>query len=69
MRLAPNVAYDNPGTAAKPFATLRQARDAVRKINQNMTDDIVVILHGGVYTLRDDWFVHADVGRLRRWAG
>jgi uncharacterized protein YcbK (DUF882 family) len=23
----------------------------------------------GVYTLKDDWFVHADVGKLRRWAG
>lgn len=27
--------------------------------------------HGGVgvYTLASDWFVHADVGALRRWAG
>ncbi|MBX3197665.1 MAG: DUF882 domain-containing protein [Labilithrix sp.] len=23
----------------------------------------------GVYTLSSDWFVHADVGRLRRWGG
>lgn len=23
----------------------------------------------GVYTLESDWFVHADVGRLRRWGG
>jgi uncharacterized protein YcbK (DUF882 family) len=23
----------------------------------------------GVYTLASDWFVHADVGKLRRWAG
>lgn len=23
----------------------------------------------GVYTLATDWFVHADVGKLRRWAG
>jgi len=23
----------------------------------------------GVYTLKTDWFVHADVGRLRRWSG
>jgi uncharacterized protein YcbK (DUF882 family) len=23
----------------------------------------------GVYTLASDWFVHADVGRLRRWGG
>ncbi|NLX13479.1 MAG: hypothetical protein GXY44_07480 [Phycisphaerales bacterium] len=53
LHVAPDGNDDNPGTAAKPFATLRQARDAVRKINQNMTDDIVVILHGGVYTLRE----------------
>lgn len=23
----------------------------------------------GVYTLKSDWFVHADVGRQRRWGG
>jgi len=23
----------------------------------------------GVYTLKTDWFVHADVGKLRRWGG
>ncbi len=23
----------------------------------------------GVYTLESDWFVHADVGKLRRWRG
>src|SRR5262249_13084554 len=23
----------------------------------------------GVYTSKDDWFVHADVGQMRRWAG
>lgn len=23
----------------------------------------------GVYTLKSDWFVHADVGKLRRWGG
>lgn len=23
----------------------------------------------GVYTLPSDWFVHADVGKLRRWSG
>lgn len=23
----------------------------------------------GVYTLKADWFVHADVGKLRRWGG
>lgn len=23
----------------------------------------------GVYTLESDWFVHADVGKLRRWSG
>lgn len=23
----------------------------------------------GVYTLASDWFVHADVGKLRRWGG
>jgi hypothetical protein len=41
----------NPGTKAKPFATIAHARDAVAKINDKMTEDITVYLLGGTYEL------------------
>ncbi len=41
----------NPGTAAKPLATLAGAQSAVRKVNKAMTADIVVTLRGGLYPL------------------
>ena len=37
------------GSAAKPFASLEAARDAVRKINRNMTGDIYVNVAEGDY--------------------
>ena len=41
----------NPGTAAKPFKTIKRARDEVRKVNRKMSGDIEVIIHGGTYRL------------------
>ena len=41
----------NPGTYAQPFATLQGARDAVRKINKNMTGNIIVNIAAGDYYL------------------
>lgn len=41
----------NDGSYDKPFATVQAARDAVRKMNQNMTGDIYVFLAGGKYYL------------------
>ncbi len=40
------------GTQDDPFATLERARDAVRDINADMTEDIRVYLRGGRYELR-----------------
>jgi hypothetical protein len=40
-----------PGVDGKPFLTLTRARDAVRKINKNMHENIFVYLHGGEYKL------------------
>jgi len=34
-----------------PFATLRQARDAVRESGKNRSGDIVVLIRGGIYRL------------------
>ena len=49
--VAPGGSDANPGTEAKPFATVEKARQAVRTINQQMTGDIVVVLRGGVYPI------------------
>ena len=44
----------NPGTAAKPFATVGRARDAVRaKIAKGMKADITVRLRGGTYRITE----------------
>ena len=44
--VAPDGKDGNPGTKEKPFATVEAARDAVRKINAKMTEDIVVVRKG-----------------------
>ena len=49
--VAPDGNDDNPGTEAKPFATLEKARQAVRAVNKDMTGDIVVVLRGGTYQI------------------
>ena len=43
----------NDGSIAHPFATLTAARDAVRKINGNMSSDITVYLRGGDYRISE----------------
>ncbi|MFC1806576.1 right-handed parallel beta-helix repeat-containing protein [Planctomycetota bacterium] len=44
----------DPGTAAKPFATLARARDAVRELRRVRPNrDVVVLLRGGVYRVRE----------------
>ena len=52
FHLAPTGNDDNPGTQAKPFATLSHARDQVREWNRtNEPEDITVWLAGGDYPL------------------
>jgi hypothetical protein len=51
FHVAPHGADAGPGTESQPFATLGRARQAVRAINATMRDDIVVLLHGGVYPI------------------
>ncbi|MBR6313822.1 MAG: right-handed parallel beta-helix repeat-containing protein [Clostridia bacterium] len=43
----------NTGEKDSPFASLQKARDEVRKINGNMTGDIVVHIAAGTYPLQD----------------
>jgi hypothetical protein len=49
--VAPTGNDDGPGTLEEPFATLSRARDAVREINTDMREDIVVYLRGGRYEM------------------
>jgi hypothetical protein len=63
LHVAPDGDDQNPGTEAKPLATIEKARQAVREINKDMTGDIEVVLHGGLYTLDETLaFDAADSG-------
>lgn len=49
--VAPNGSDENPGTEAKPFATVAKAQQAVRTARKDNNGDIAVVLRGGVYAL------------------
>jgi len=49
--VAQNGSDSNAGTLAAPFKTVGKARDVVRTVNSNMTEDIVVNLRDGWYFL------------------
>ena len=52
FHVAPNGDDANPGTAAKPFASLTRARDAVRSAKSRAPNrDYEVLLRGGVHRL------------------
>ena len=51
--VAPDGKDHNPGTPAKPFATIAKARDAVRAIEKDAKGPIVVAIRGGTYYLRE----------------
>jgi hypothetical protein len=53
LHVSPNGNDSNSGTLGAPFATIEQAKNTVRAMNQNMLGDIKVYLHGGLYTLSD----------------
>lgn len=53
LYVSPDGNDTNPGTLTQPFRTLTAARDAVRKINQNMQGDIVVYLREGTYRVTE----------------
>jgi uncharacterized protein YjdB len=55
---APTIFYvatsgsdNNPGTLTQPFATIEKARQTIRPLNSTMTDDIIINIRGGTYTL------------------
>lgn len=49
--VSPTGSDDNPGTEAAPFLTITTARDAVRRVNANMSGDLYVYLRGGDYRI------------------
>lgn len=51
--VAPGGADTNPGTKARPFATLTHARDAVRKAKTREHRPITVLLRGGTYMMEE----------------
>ena len=60
------------GTKESPFATFERARDEVRKINGDMTGDIIVHIAEGTYTLTDTFVFDGNDGASNgysvRWA-
>jgi hypothetical protein len=61
--VAPAGADGSPGSAAKPFATLRRARDAVRASGALKREPVIVHVLPGVYYLPDTLtFTDADSG-------
>jgi hypothetical protein len=51
--LSPNGSDTNPGTQAKPFATLERARDAIRELKRSgpLQEPVTVRLQSGVYPI------------------
>ena len=56
FHVAPNGNDANPGTQAKPFATLERARDAIRELKQAgpLKEPVTVRLGGGTYPLAQE---------------
>jgi hypothetical protein len=50
--VAPDGDDENPGTIDAPFRTLAKARDVVRTVNADMSDDIYVYVRGGVHEIQ-----------------
>jgi hypothetical protein len=62
--VSPNGNDKNPGTIKKPFATIEAARDAVRKIGDDIKQDVIIYLRGGRYELKNTLlFDNRDSGK------
>jgi len=51
LHVSPTGDDANPGTPERPFKTITKARDVLRGLSGERTGDLVVILHGGTYTI------------------
>jgi hypothetical protein len=53
FHVSPQGSDRSVGSEAEPFKTLARARDAVRAVNADMAQDIVVLLHDGTYPVTE----------------
>ncbi len=56
LHVSPSGTPDGDGSAAKPYATLEQARDQMREIDTRtgiLDGGLTVLVHGGKYTVRN----------------
>ncbi len=51
LYVAPDAHKGGKGTLASPYASIEEAKQAVRKLNKKMTGDITIYLRGGTYAL------------------
>ncbi len=51
--VSPDGSDTNDGSISAPFRTLAAARDAVRKVNADMSGDITIYLRGGEYRITE----------------
>jgi len=51
FHVSPAASKNGNGTIKSPFNSIQSAQSAVAKMNDKMTMDIIVYLHGGTYTL------------------
>ena len=49
LYVSPHGSDSNPGTKARPFRTLTQARDAARDVRRPLRADVVIRIAGGTY--------------------
>ena len=63
LHVAPRGNDDGPGTADAPLATLRGARDRIRRLRMQAgklpLGGVAILVHDGVYPVRDTWELDA----------
>ena len=64
LHVSPNAAKGGKGTLQAPYASIDEAKLAVRKLTRRMNGDITVYLHGGTYALTTPlFFTEEDSGQ------
>ena len=65
--VAPDGKAENLGTPEQPFATLQQARDAIRKLKRKEKEGINIFIRGGVYPMTETFVLEKqDSGVIYR---
>lgn len=64
VHVSPNASKGGKGTLQAPYASIEEAKLAVRKLTRRMNSDITVYLHGGTYALTAPlFFTEEDSGQ------